>query len=157
MRRVNALTSTLVLIALLALVGPVRAQESPLVGAWITTGWDGQEGGSAPGLLIFTETNYSMMFVPAGMTRAAWPDDGPTDADLVAAFNTLVANSGRYTWTGDEFTTEAYVSLSPPYMAAWGENHETFTFRVEGETLHVTWPDDFGVASGSVGTFRKVG
>ena len=98
-----------------------------------------------------------MMFVPAGVNRAQWTDETPTDADLVAAFNTLVANSGRYTWSGNEITTEAYVSLVPPYMASWGENHETFTFRIEGETLHFTWPDDFGSASGTVGTFRKVG
>ena len=157
MRQMTTLNSILVLLFLGTLVGPVQAQESPLVGAWIATGWDGEENGSAPGLLIFTETNYSMMFVPAGMTRPEWPDNGPTDVDLVAAFNTLVANSGRYTWSGNEFTTEAYVALTPPYMAAWGENHETFMFRVEGDTLHVTWPADFGIASGSVGTFRRVG
>lgn len=157
MRRINALPSALVLIGVLVFVGPVQAQESPLVGAWITTGWDGQEGDPQPGLLIFTETHYSMLFVPAGMIRAQWADETPTDADLTAAFNTLVANSGRYTWSGNEITTEAYVSLVPPYMANWGENHETFTFDIEGETLHFTWPDDFGPASGSIGTFRKVG
>ena len=137
---------------------PAVAQDSPLVGAWITTAWAGVDGEPQPGLLVFTETNYSMMFVPPGAMRETWATENPTDAEIIAAFRTLVANSGRYTWTGNEFTTEAYVALNPNYMANWGENHETYHFRVDGDTLTVTWPDDFGAnAAGAVGTFRRIG
>ncbi len=44
-------------------------------------------------------------------------------------------------------------------MADWGQNHVTYTFRVEGDMLYLTWPDDFmapGVP-GFTGVFRKVG
>lgn len=55
--------------------------------------------------------------------------------------------------------TDADMTLNPNYMADWGENHVTYTFRVEGETLYLTWPEGF-MGDGSprfIGTFRKVG
>jgi hypothetical protein len=141
-----------------AFAPPAEAQNSPIVGAWITTAWDGVAGEPQPGLLVFTETNYSMMFVPPGAMRERWATEDPTDAEVLAAFNSLVANSGRYTWTDNEFTTEAYVALNPNYMADWGDNHVTYGFSVDGDTLTVTWPDDFGAgAGGAVGIFRRVG
>ena len=144
--------------AMAAFTQPATAQDSPIVGAWITTAWAGTEGEPQPGLLVFTETNYSMMFVPPGTQRERWASETPTDGEVLAAFNSLVANSGRYTWAGEEFTTEAYVALNPNYMADWGENHVTYRFRVDGDTLTVTWPEDFGAGTGgAVGTFQRVG
>jgi len=159
MPRVAALISSFALVVLLALPSPMKAQESSIVGAWITTEWEGQEEDAQPGLLIFTDTNYSMMFVPGGMTRDLWTGESMTDADMVAAYSTLVANSGRYTQTGNQVTTEAYVSLNPNYMARWGENHLTYTFRIEGDTLHLTWPEGFMEPGDPPfsGTFRRVG
>lgn len=152
----HALLALLLTIA--AFAQPATAQDSPLVGAWITMAWDGAAGEPQPGLLIFTETNYSMMFVPPGVVREEWETETPTDGEVLAAFNSLIANSGRYTWTGDEFTTEAYVALNPNYMADWGENYMTYHFSVDGDILTVTWPDDFGGgAGGAVGTFQRVG
>ena len=158
MRRVAALAASLALLGTFAFAESAATQESSIVGSWITASWEGQDD-FQPGLLIFTETNYSMMFVIPGMTRAGYDGETMTDAEMVAAFNTLVANSGRYTRSGDEITTEAYVTLNPNYMADWGENHVTYTFRVEGDMLHLTWPEGFmedGSPSFS-GTFRKVG
>lgn len=150
--------SLVLLLALVAFAHPATAQDSPIVGAWITTAWDGMAGDPQPGLLVFTETNYSMMFVPPGAVRERWATEDPTDAEVLAAFGSLVANSGRYTWTEDEFTTEAYVALNPNYMADWGDNHVTYRFSVDGDTMTVTWPDDFGAgAGGAVGIFRRVG
>lgn len=148
----------LLLVFGLGVAGPAKAQESSVVGAWIAMAWEGHEGSAEPGLLIFTDTHYSMMFVPRGMKRQVWTGESMTDADRVAAFSTLVANSGRYTQTGDQITTEAYVSLNPNYMADWGENHLTYTFRLEGDLLHLTWPEGF-VQPGDppfTGTFRRM-
>jgi hypothetical protein len=159
MRRITFLTAALALIGLFTLTWPAQAQESSIVGAWITESWEGEEGDPQPGLLIFTETNYSMMFVPAGMTREQYTGEEMTEAEMVAAMQTLVANSGRYTREGDQITTEAYVALNPNYMANWGENHLTYTFKVEGDLLHLTWPAGFAGADNPpfTGTFRKVG
>ena len=159
MRRIAALTVPLALLGIFAFAGTVEAQESSIVGSWITSSWDGQDGDSQPGLLIFTETNYSIMFVPAGMVRERFAGETWTDADKVEAVNTLIANSGRYTRSGNQITTEAYVALNQNYMADWGENHFTYTFRVESDMLHLTWPEGFlGAGSPAFsGTFRKVG
>ena len=150
MRPTAMLVGLLALAPLAALPGAATAQDNPIVGSWITVQWDGADGDPQPGLLIFTETNYSMMFVPPGEER--W-----TDEEIVAAVRTLIANSGRYTRDGDQITTEAYVALNPNYMFEWGENHTTYTFRVEGDRLHLTWPEDFGASGGLSGTFRRVG
>ena len=162
MRKTLPLFASLAVFAVLSgfpFAGTVEAQEPSIVGSWITTGWDGVEGDPRPGLLIFTETNYSMMFVPGGMVRERYAGETMTEADMLAAFKTLVANSGRYTREGDQITTEAYVALNPNYMADWGENHLTYTFRIEGDILHITWPESF-MAEGDppfTGTFRRVG
>ena len=159
MRRIHAAPLSVGFLFFLAVMPGAQAQESPIAGAWITTRWEGLEGDPQPGLLIFTETNYSMMFVPPGAVRATYEGEEMTEAEMAEAVRTLVANSGRYTWEGNQFTTEGYVTLNPNYMAAWGENHYTYTFSVEGDTLQVTWPEDFGPTEGKpwVGTFRRVG
>jgi len=159
MRRITALAASLALFGILAFVGSIRAQEPSIVGAWITDSWEGHEGDPQPGLLIFTEANYSMMFVPAGMTREQYTSEEMTEADMVEAFRTLVANSGRYTLSGDQITTEAFVALNPNYMASWGENHLIYTFRIEGDILHLTWPAGFMSPDNPpfTGTFRRVG
>ena len=159
MRRNAALAVSLALLAIPAFTGALSAQESPIVGAWVTTSWEGQDGNAAPGLLVFTETHYSMMFTRPGMVREQYTGETMTDTDIVAAFSTLVGNSGRYTRSGNEITTEAFVAMNPNYQASWGDNHVTYTFRVEGDTLHMSWPDEFmgpGIP-GFTGTFRKVG
>jgi len=158
MPRISLASISLVLGISLALVSPCQAQDPSIVGAWIATEWEGHPGNAQPGLLVFTDTHYSMMFVPGGMTRQLWSGESMTEADMVAAFSTLVANSGRYTQTGNQITTEAYVALNPNYMARWGENHMTYTLRIDGNTLHLTWPEGF-MEPGSppfTGTFRRV-
>ncbi len=159
MRIVRRMPVLLGVLCLLAQTPPASAQESPVAGAWITTGWEGFEGDPEPGLLIFTETNYSMMFVPAGSVRERYEGETMTDAEMVQAMATLVANSGRYTWEGNRLTTEAYVALNPNYMANWGENHLVYTFRIEDGILHLTWPEGFAGEGNPpfTGTFRKVG
>ena len=159
MRRINRIAVFLALLAIPAFAWALSAQDSPIVGAWVATSWEGQDGDAAPGLLVFTETHYSMMFTRPGMVREQWTGETATDSDMVAAFSTLVGNSGRYTRNGNEITTEAFVAMNPNYQAGWGDNHVTYTFRVEGDTLHVSWPDGFmgPGAAGFTGTFRKVG
>ena len=56
MRRIAALVASLALLGTLAFAGSAAAQESSIVGSWITASWDGQDGDPQPGLLVFTET-----------------------------------------------------------------------------------------------------
>ncbi len=135
-------------------------QDTRLVGAWIATAWanDGNPVANPQrGLLVFTERNYSMMFVRGETPRPRYSGDVLTEAETISAYNSFVANSGRYTVSGNEITTEAYMAKDPNYMDDWESNHVTLTYRFEGEMLHVTWPADFGVGPRLAGTFRKVG
>jgi len=157
MRRIAIVAASVALLSPATFTEAVSAQESAIVGSWITDSWEGRDDAQR-GLLIFTETNYSMMFVIPGMTRERYEGETITDSEILTAYNTLVANSGRYTRDGNEITTEGYVTLDPNYMANWGENHLTYTFEVEGDILRLTWPDGFlGESTGFTGTFRKVG
>jgi hypothetical protein len=128
-----------------------------LQGAWTVTSWE-VEGESVtapqPGLILFTETHYTMMYVNGAQPRPRYAGEQMTDAEMMAAYTTFTANSGRYEVNGNELTTRAYVAKSPNYMADWPENAETYTFRLEGETLHLQWPSDWGEKRS--GTFTKV-
>ena len=135
-------------------------QDTKLVGAWIATAWavDGNAVASPQrGLLVFTDRNYSMMFVLGETPRPRYSGDALTEAETITAYNSFVANSGRYTVSGNEITTEAYMAKDPNYMDDWGSNQTTLTYRFEGEMLHVTWPASFGPGPRLEGTFRKVG
>jgi hypothetical protein len=95
-----------------------------------------------------------MMYVNGAQPRPRYAGEQMTDAEMMAAYTTFTANSGRYEVNGNELTTRAYVAKSPNYMADWPENAETYTFRLEGETLHLQWPSDWGEKRS--GTFTKV-
>ena len=128
-----------------------------LQGAWTVTSWevDGESvTAPQPGLIVFTETHYTMMYVDVAQPRPRYAGEEMTDAEVMAAYTTFTANSGRYEVNGNELTTRAYVAKDPNYMADWPENTETYTFRLEGETLHLQWPSDW--PDGRSGTFTKV-
>jgi hypothetical protein len=143
----------------------VEAQtNSELFGGWIVTNWEDADGQDAPvpgvGLFLYTESGqYSMMFV-TGEARKATGDD-PTDADLAAAYNGFIANSGRYSVTGGEIMYEAAVAKDPAYMSQFeplgGEgNAATLMFRVEGDTLTLEFGGD-GPMEGWTATLRRAG
>lgn len=108
-----------------------------IVGSWeFRTG----SSGGQRGLLIFTETHYSMMFVRDTVPRARYPDDRRmTDAETVVAYNSITANSGRYSLVGDSLTVTAYMANDPNYMNDWPDSEMTFAVHVAGDTL--TWID----------------
>jgi hypothetical protein len=161
MRRIATITSFLGLIAVATVAwrtaGP--AQGNPLQGSWISTGWE-YDGTAASdpqrGLLVFTGNHYSMMFVFGNEPRPRYSGEALTDAETLAAYGSFVANSGRYSISGNEVTTVAYMAKDPNYMADFEENDVTLTFRIDGETLHLTWPETFGVGAQLKGTFRKI-
>ena len=128
----------------LALPAAVDAQETPVAGAWVVTSWQIPDGElneqPQPGLFVFTRTHYSIMFVLGAEPRARYTGEEMTDADMLAAYTTVVANSGRYEVKGNELTTRAYVAKNPNYMGDWPDNAATYTFEIDGEgMLHLTW------------------
>ena len=120
-------------------------QDAALQGAWVLTSWSDTSGNvysePQPGLFVFTGTHYSIMHVNGLEPREQFADDAArTDAELVVAYRSVTANSGRYEVHGDTLTYRAYVAKNPNYMGAWPENENTFRFRIEGDTLRGTWP-----------------
>ena len=159
MRRILGIVGGLAV--LLVFAGAWRANvpdsNPTLQGAWTVTSWE-VEGESVtdpqPGLIVFTGTHYTMMYVNGADPRPPYAGEQLTDVETIAAYGTLTANSGRYEVNGNELTTRAYVAKDPNYMGGWPENAQTYTFRMEGETLHLQWPGDW--PDRRKGTFSKV-
>jgi hypothetical protein len=137
--------SLLVLAAVLMVVPSAAfAQEehSPVMGAWLLAGivdGEGVEQMRHPGLWIYTSTHYSTMFVIGDEARGNVADlDDITDADKLAAYESFIANSGRYEIEGDQLTTHAYVAKFPNYMHDFPDNEQVFTYAVDGDMMTLT-------------------
>lgn len=139
--------------------------DSDLLGGWVVSSWEAPAGQRGPtpqrGLFLFTESgHYSMMFVIGGARDAVSPN--ASDADLAAAYNPFVANSGRYSVSGDEITYEAFVAKDPAYMSQFeptggAGNAQTITFNVEDGTLTLEFASGDGPMQGSTATLRRPG
>lgn len=126
------------------------SQHSDLQGAWVVESWETEDGsGSQPGLFIFTSTHYSMMFVNSGEARARYAGESISEEEVVGAYASFTANTGRYSVSGNKITTRAYVAKDPNYMGDWPENANTLEFSIDGETLTLTF-------FGGTATLRKV-
>jgi hypothetical protein len=162
MRRIVGIASAFAILATLtAAWRAIPSQHEALQGAWVLNSITNPAGevNSEPqrGLFVFTGTHYSMMFVAAAEERQQFAGDSATDAELLAAYRSIIANSGRYEMNGDQISYRAYVAKNPNYMGDWPENETTVTVRIEGDTLTWTWPslDDTALPGGQM-TFRRV-
>lgn len=117
--------------------------QAPIIGAWefVPAGSSEQRG-----LLIFTKNHYSMMFSRGKEARQTYPQDRwMTDAETVAAYNSITANSGTYSIDGDQVTISAFVANDPNYMTAWPNNSGSITLRIEGDQLMWIDPNYIGL------------
>ena len=140
----------LVLMALVTSLQPGMAQSyEDLAGGWLVQSWTSADGAlnDSPqqGLFLFTATGqYSMMYVNTAEPRPDISEGGP-DAELLDAWQSFTANSGRYRLSGDQLTYEAYVAKWPNYMNRWdvqsAGNATTVTMSMEGESLVLQWED----------------
>ena len=138
----NNYVRTLPVLVLLTIVGGGIAQaETPLQGAWLVTSFTDGDGNTndspQPGLYIFTTTHYSIMIARGSEPRAQFEGDEMTDAEKVVAYDSFVANAGRYEVEGNKFMTRAGVAKNPNYMASRWDNERTFEFERDGDTLTI--------------------
>jgi len=132
-----------------------------LAGAWIVTSWTSPDGDvtSEPqrGLFMFTASGaYSIMYVAGDEPRAQYSGESQTDDEVLAAYGSFIANSGRYTVEGNQITFEAYMAKDPNYMAGFGTeegNGITVEFGIEDGILTIHWVDGF--SEGATATFRR--
>jgi len=155
MRSTTMAIRTLAVLAIFAIATPNAsvAQSTPLEGAWVINSWEGEA--AQPGLWVFTKTHYSSMFVLGTEPRAGYEEGNQSDDEILAAYGSFVANSGRYEVDGDQLTTRAFVAKDANYMNSWPDNASTFTFRIEDGLLHLTVGGD-GPASGRTAILRQV-
>lgn len=157
MRRIVSVIAALTMVSAAWRAAP--AQDVDLQGAWLVTSitdTSGNETEAQPGLYLFTGTHYSIMFVPDSESRGQYATETPTDADRLSAYNSFVANSGRYHIDGDQLTLRAYVAKDPNYMSAFPENRVTAKVHIAGgDTLHLTYTGEFFI-SGTMFTLRRV-
>lgn len=165
MKRALLLNITLVL-CLVAGGGLHRlaAQGSPeLDGGWVIASWQTADGqvDSMPqrGLFLFTESgHYSVMYVAGDQPRAQWSGATMTDAEKMAAYDSFIANAGRYSVQGTEITYEAYLAKNPNYMANFGTqagNAARIGFSVQGDLLTLRFLS--GNNAGQIATLRRAG
>jgi hypothetical protein len=85
---------------------------------------------------IFTEKNYSYMYVPGPGPRKKFASDPnrPTEAEKVGAYDSLVAATGAYSLSGRTLTLNALVHKNPNEMSG-----EPLTYEIEldGDTLRM--------------------
>lgn len=140
----------------------VAAQGSAqLAGGWMIASWQSADGqvDSTPqrGLFIFTESgHYSIMYVPDDLPRPRWTGAAMTDAEKMAAYDSFIANTGRYSIQGNEITYEAYLAKNPNYMADFGTqagNAGRIGFAVQGDLLTLRFLT--GNDAGETATLRR--
>ena len=140
----------------IATCGQAFADER-LEGAWlameVTDSTGNVDAEPHPGLLIFTAKHYSIMYTTGQKPRAVL-DENPNDAQTIAAYETLVANTGRYSVSGDKIMTRAFVAKHPNYMSDWPENQAIFTYSLVDDRLILV--AEGGPAAGFSTTYRKV-
>jgi len=105
-----------------------------------------------PGIFIFTKKHYSIMFLSIDKPRPEVPPKNPTDAQKVAAWEPLSANSGFYEINGTTLTTHPLIAKNPAVMKPGG--FVTYDFIIQGNTLLLTPRESNTVPGGNPPTFK---
>ena len=101
-----------------------------------------------PSLYLFTDRYYAIMFIPGTEPR---PDlmvvqqqlRQASGEDLVAAFNTFVANAGTYEVSDSRLTRNIVVARIPGAMGVTAD----WEYEVIGDTLVITSTNAAGVTT----------
>ena len=166
MRRLPAVTASLFFVTVLSGAWCATAAQGAagLEGGWLVNSWTAPGGDvdAEPqrGLFMFTSTGqYSMMYVLGDEGRPRYAGETQTDEEVLRAYASFVANSGRYVVDRDRITFEAYVAKDPNYMDDWNlegpGNEVVVTFSISDGILTLTWID--GIAAGRSATLRRPG
>ena len=145
------------------LFGGNTLADDALQGGWALTSTKNAEGvvddGPLPGIVVFSNTHYSIMFTigdkPRTLIGETPQGERPADELVVGAYDSFIANSGRYAVEDGNIVTRAYVAKSPDYMAGWPDNAESYAYSVDGDTLVLTTGDE-GPGGRVSRTFRRV-
>jgi hypothetical protein len=105
-----------------------------------------------PGIFIFTKKHYSIMYLSTDKPRPEIPLKNPTDAQKVATWEPLSANSGSYEINGTTLTTHPMIAKNPAVMKPGA--FVTYDFKIQGNTLLLTPKESNTVPGGNPPTFN---
>jgi hypothetical protein len=126
------------------LSSPANAQLKPtsLTGTWQLTetkitGPDARTISNVAGLLIFTGTHYSRIYIASDIPRKAIKDpNSATAAELLSTWGPFVAASGTYDIDGDTVNLRPLIAKNPQVMAPGVD--DVFSFKLKGKILAIT-------------------
>jgi hypothetical protein len=136
----RSLRMTMLLAVMPAMLG-ADTPRKPMEGVWkvaevVVTGANAENTPSPqPGLFIFGQKHYSMMWIRGGKARAPYGGEEPTSEEKIQAFDSFTASSGTYEVSGSTITIRPMVARSPNFM---GGASSIYQFRVEGDNLWLT-------------------
>ena len=130
------------LITFSTMLAAQTAPRTPLEGVWKVvviegTGADASTNANPqPGLVIFTANYYSMILVPGAQSRSLFKDfRKPTNREKIRAFDSFVANTGKYEAIDSTVIFRPIVARYPNFMV---DDSAEYQFRIEGNTLWLT-------------------
>ena len=92
-----------------------------------------------PGLFIFTDKTYSIMWTPTEVPREAFVDlSKPTEEELMSGFKTVVFNAGSYTHTDSTAIAIPIIAKVPGFEGG----KQFYHYMIEGDILHLTMFDE---------------
>lgn len=119
---------------------------NPLVGSWqlqsvkwVSESRTAQIEHAQPGLFMFDEGHYSLMWSPKQTPRTPFENlSKPTDEEVLKGFRSIVFNAGTYQTSGSKLNATAMVAKVPGFEG--GQQH--YTFRFENDQLILTMYDE---------------
>lgn len=132
--------------ALTACCGLPKSDRTALDGTWRVVAVEVEGSGATkhdqpqPSLVLFSGEYYSWSRVTTTSPRALFVAETPTDAERIAAFDSVLFNAGTYVVSDSTLTVWPIVARSPNFM---GGASERYRYRLNGDTLWVEQrPDD---------------
>ena len=87
-------------------------------------------------VVIFTTGHYSFVWTFGSETRQPAVERwNPTDAEKIAAYNSIIVNTGTYELTDSMIVTRPISAKSQEYV---GGGYSDYEYRVQGDTLYLT-------------------
>lgn len=140
----RALATFLIAVVVGACASTSKTRSAPetIVGVWNVAelaarapggAWESR-GAPSRSQYIFTSRHYSYLYVRGSAPRKTFNGNpnNPTDAEKVAAYDSIVAASGSYTLSGHSLTLTALLHKNPNEMT--GEPLH-YTIELDGDTL----------------------
>jgi hypothetical protein len=91
-----------------------------------------------PGLFIFGKEHYSMIWMPFGEPLLDFAEIWrPTDEEKLTSWNSIVVNTGTYTYTDSTVTTYPLVAKTPEFVGGFA----VYDYRVVADTLWMEMTD----------------